>query len=446
MDISGSVTISEPDPGWPQTFNRHRELVVQTLGSQLIRLHHVGSTALPGVAARPIIDILAEVVSIDGLESQKNVWQKLKFEFSPSTWGIGHRLLIRKAPHEPVHLHIYERNDPQIDHWLKLQEYMKKQPSVCQLYVRMKKSAALESKGNIISYELTKQRFLQQAFVKSCNIWEAPESPSKGLNRFMTKEQVGERIWDSFCLYNQTLFRFSPHCQPLPYPGILAWQSHLKAPCFSPLWRWKFDNKEAAIKTFRFLSKIINHTKVARSALISPFDPFTLVESGLKEIGFKNTEPLQFLLLPIFDYEVFDNSPRTFKRILHSQDLYTWAALLREQTQTSEWHEFYTSLPMQLYGFGQPIEFYILEEEGKPVGSCAIFFHRDSVGLMEVRWKKPEHLKDMVNMVIQRAHALNYPYIHANVENLRAKDFLAAGFVLLFKVNQWELAATHQHF
>lgn len=445
MDIAGSVTVCEPDPGWPGIFNNYRELIVQALGSQLIQMHHVGSTAIPGVAARPIIDILVEVISLDGVHSQHATWKRLKFEFAPSTWGIHHRLLVRKAPQDPIHIHIFEKGDPQVQQWLSLQHYLKNNPNVCMLYSRMKKTASMESKGNLIAYELAKQRFLQQAFVKSCSLWQAPEAPPKGLNRFMSTEKVAERIWDSFCLYNQTLFRYSPLCEPLPYPGLLAWQSKLSHGCFSPIWRFVLNEDNASL-AFRFLSKIITQTNKNRVAWVSPFDPLKIIQSRLESLGFVPKSQIQFALLPVFKFQVYDTSPRSFKRILHSQEFYEWTTFLRDQTKISEWHDLYASLPLQTYAHGQAIEFYTLEESGKSVGSCALFFHRDSVGIMDLRWKNAEHLKDIVNMAVQRAHALNYPYIHACIEPSRLEPLTKIGFVPLFLTHQFNLERENKYF
>jgi GrpB-like predicted nucleotidyltransferase (UPF0157 family) len=438
MDLNGSVTIAEPDPGWPQSWARHRELLIQILGPQLVQMHHVGSTALHGVAARPIIDVLIEVISLDSVISLESVWKKHKFEFTPTTWGIHHGLFLRKAPFEPIHIHILEKGDPQVHQWLELQRYLKAHPQVCALYSRMKKTAALESGGNLLRYELTKQRFLQQAFVKSCSLWHAPESLAKGLDRFMSIETVAKRAWDTFCLFHQTLFRYSPLCQPIPYPGLLAWQSRLKAPCFSPLWRFTLP-KDDLSTAFLFLLKHFESSPCSRLAWVSPFDPITLIESRLSDLGFTLNDPLHFLLLPLFKFQVYDKSPRTFKRVLHSQELYDWLAHLRSQTQTSEWYELYTSLPSQLYAYGQNLEFYCLQEGDKTVGSCLLFYHLESVFIVEMRWQKEEHLKDMVNMVVQRAHALNYPYVLSYMDTQRLASLKKLGFASLFELKQWQL-------
>lgn len=444
MDISGSVTIAEPDPGWQQAYNRQRDLIVQIFGPQLLQIHHVGSTALRSVAARPIIDILVEVISLDSLEALESTWKKHKFEASAATWGIHHAMLIRKAPYEPTHIHILERGDPQIQQWLELQNYFKQHPQVCALYSRLKKTASIESKGNILTYELQKQRFLQQVFVKSCSLWQAPEAPKKGLNRFMSIEVVAKRAWDSFCLFYQTLFRYSPLCQPIPYPGILAWQSKLSHEQFSPLWRFTLDENDFS-NAFRFLLKAFETAPASRSAWISPFDPIK-VQTHLSSLGFNPAENYQIMLLPLFQFQVYDKSPRAFKRILHSQELYGWASLLREQSQISEWFELYTSLPSQLYAFGQSFEFYTLEDHGAVVGSCLLFYHLETITIVELRWKNDDHLKDILNMTIQRAHALNYPYILIPIESNRSPPLKKYGCAPLFDFKQWKSLRSEEIF
>ncbi|RQW65234.1 GrpB family protein, partial [Listeria sp. SHR_NRA_18] len=63
------VTIVAYDEQWPDLFETESSLLQITLGRVISRIHHIGSTSVPGLAAKPVIDILMEVVSLNELDN-----------------------------------------------------------------------------------------------------------------------------------------------------------------------------------------------------------------------------------------------------------------------------------------------------------------------------------------------------------------------------------------
>src|SRR5882757_3743090 len=61
----GHVSIARPNPSWPEYFSQERERLRPTLGRIADELQHYGSTAVPGLSAKPIIDMMAPVTSLD---------------------------------------------------------------------------------------------------------------------------------------------------------------------------------------------------------------------------------------------------------------------------------------------------------------------------------------------------------------------------------------------
>src|SRR5213593_3900512 len=59
--LTGRVELREYDPTWPDLYAREAERIRRVLGDRVVRLEHVGSTAVPGLAAKPIIDLVLEV-------------------------------------------------------------------------------------------------------------------------------------------------------------------------------------------------------------------------------------------------------------------------------------------------------------------------------------------------------------------------------------------------
>ncbi len=59
------LTVVDYDEMWPTLFENERTLLQMTLGKVISRIHHIGSTSVPGLSAKPVIDILIEVANID---------------------------------------------------------------------------------------------------------------------------------------------------------------------------------------------------------------------------------------------------------------------------------------------------------------------------------------------------------------------------------------------
>ena len=69
MTTDRRIQLAEYDPDWPAAFDREQTIIAQALGRGIVELHHIGSTAIAGIAAKPLIDIMVTVPSLSPLES-----------------------------------------------------------------------------------------------------------------------------------------------------------------------------------------------------------------------------------------------------------------------------------------------------------------------------------------------------------------------------------------
>jgi GrpB-like predicted nucleotidyltransferase (UPF0157 family) len=83
--IDGPIELADYDPAWPQTFEREAARIRGALGSRALRVEHVGSTSVPGLAAKPCVDILL-VVGLSAAEPA----------YVPDLERAGYRLVIRE--------------------------------------------------------------------------------------------------------------------------------------------------------------------------------------------------------------------------------------------------------------------------------------------------------------------------------------------------------------
>jgi GrpB-like predicted nucleotidyltransferase (UPF0157 family) len=111
------------NPLWPQYFLEASVEIQEALGENIIRIHHIGSTAIPGLMAKPIIDILGEAEDINKIASFENTMAQLGFEFR-GEYGIPQRAYFSRESGIAIHLHIFPKNHFQVEKLLIFRDYL----------------------------------------------------------------------------------------------------------------------------------------------------------------------------------------------------------------------------------------------------------------------------------------------------------------------------------
>ena len=135
------IQIVDYDPEWPRLFEREAGRIQAALGDRVLLIEHVGSTSVPGLAAKPRIDIVL-VVANSADESS----------YVPALEAAGYVLCIRepgwyehrvfKGPDTDVNLHVFSPGCPEIDRMLTFRDWLRSHPEDRQLYERTKRELA----------------------------------------------------------------------------------------------------------------------------------------------------------------------------------------------------------------------------------------------------------------------------------------------------------------
>jgi GrpB-like predicted nucleotidyltransferase (UPF0157 family) len=104
-----AVRIVDHDPDWPALAGAELRRIEEALGVVAVRLEHIGSTAVPGLAAKPILDLQLSVAAIDARERYVEPLERLGYLFAPDPESPG-RLFFARPPERPRthHLHVCE--------------------------------------------------------------------------------------------------------------------------------------------------------------------------------------------------------------------------------------------------------------------------------------------------------------------------------------------------
>ena len=146
------VRLSDPDPGWPDAFEAEAARLAPRLGPR-VALHHVGSTAVPGLAAKPIIDILAVAPSLSDLDAAAPRMAALGYE-AMGALGIDGRRYFRRIVGglRTHHLHGFEEGSPHVARHLAFRDHLRAHPAEAAAYAALKRDLAARHAGDWPGY------------------------------------------------------------------------------------------------------------------------------------------------------------------------------------------------------------------------------------------------------------------------------------------------------
>jgi GrpB-like predicted nucleotidyltransferase (UPF0157 family) len=161
----GRIVICEYDPSWPAQFEQERVLLHEALAPMVIAIEHVGSTAVPGLAAKPIIDLLASVRSLAEARSRcVQPLEALGYTYLPEneSW-LPEEMMFRKGVPGPWthHVHVMEPSSPRWDELILIRDYLRRHLETATAYADLKKLLADRFEDDIAGYRAAKGSFLQ---------------------------------------------------------------------------------------------------------------------------------------------------------------------------------------------------------------------------------------------------------------------------------------------
>ena len=139
--LNGPILLKDYNPQWPALFLREAARVRKVLSAQVLQIEHVGSTSIPGLAAKPVIDMLLAVA--DSADEAAYV---------PAMEGAGYVLRIRepqwnehrlfKGPDTNINLHVFSQACPEIDRMLLFRDWLRSDVADRELYEHIKRELA----------------------------------------------------------------------------------------------------------------------------------------------------------------------------------------------------------------------------------------------------------------------------------------------------------------
>ncbi len=168
MAPEGRIQVVDYDPRWPELFRREADRIRATLGERVVRLEHTGSTSVPGLSAKPNVDIT--LVVADSADEAA---------YQPALEGAGYVLRIRepewhehrmfKGPDTAVNLHVFSNGCPEIDRILLFRDWLRAHPADRDLYARTKLELARRKWNCVDDYAVAKTAVIAEILSRACD-------------------------------------------------------------------------------------------------------------------------------------------------------------------------------------------------------------------------------------------------------------------------------------
>ena len=150
-DPGDDVVLTEHDLTWPLLFDQMRGRIVDVLGSRAVEVHHAGSTSVPRLAAKPVIDIVLVVADPAREPDYEPLLATAGFELharEPEWWE--HRIFKSSSPR--VNLHVFGPDCPEVTRMLAFRDHLRRDEADRTLYERTKRELAARNWDRVQDY------------------------------------------------------------------------------------------------------------------------------------------------------------------------------------------------------------------------------------------------------------------------------------------------------
>lgn len=164
------LELSEPDPAWAHGFEAVKSELVEVLGPAALRVEHIGSTAVPGLLAKPTIDVLLVVESTDVVLRRLDAVSALGFAYRPEARPDPTRHLFLKREvdgRRTHHLHVVPVDSHEVDDYLAIRDFLRSHPHEVDAYATLKRDLQAIHGGDRAAYVAAKPEFVEELLVRA---------------------------------------------------------------------------------------------------------------------------------------------------------------------------------------------------------------------------------------------------------------------------------------
>jgi GrpB-like predicted nucleotidyltransferase (UPF0157 family) len=182
-----AIRIVEYDSSWPATFEREATTIKRTLGSVAVRIDHVGSTAVPRMPAKPIIDINVSVRDVEAIDAYRQPLEALGYLFVPDPdpdFRDFHFFGKPATRPRSFHIHVCQVDSLHEKRHLVVRDYLRTNANEAREYASIKRSAAEQYPGDRLAYMAAKGPYIDALEQRAITWYESRKENFGNSQRF----------------------------------------------------------------------------------------------------------------------------------------------------------------------------------------------------------------------------------------------------------------------
>jgi len=405
--------ILEPfQSNWDTHFKNENVNLLRAFKDFDIQFFHIGSTAISGCDAKPIIDILGVTPDITQVDRYSGALSDLGYQAMGEN-GMKHRRFFRRKHQDPVHLHVFEDSDPEVERHLRFAAYLKAHPEIVKEYSQMKQQLAKQFPGRSDQYCFGKEKFIKNIDIMAAENASSPILPKKIVSRKKdwSQAEILKAMEVNMHLQMTYFAKYVDTFEIAFQPDVTVVRSEIADDTFNYVLSARFKKFNADDRVAQ-VQRLFNCQPY--SWWVGPFDtPETLAEVLLAHgLSYKEEDVGMYLHLDNFAPRQPDHS-LVFQHVISLPQLKDFSQVIVSIGGDPEaFDKLYSKIPPILYHDGACLEMHLAYLNDTPVATGILLLHANVGGIYYVatvpEQRKKGYATAMMDHLIQRAKDRGY--------------------------------------
>jgi GrpB-like predicted nucleotidyltransferase (UPF0157 family)/GNAT superfamily N-acetyltransferase len=408
------LTLKPFQQNWTDDFEKEKERLLNAFKDLSIKLFHIGSTAIPHCNAKPIIDILGVTWDITQVDQYAEALSKLGYQ-AMGEYGMKQRRFFIRKHQDPVHLHIFEDSDPEVERHLRFVAYLKAHTEIAEEYAQIKQELVRKFSGNINQYSLGKEKFIKKIDIMAAQSALKPIHAKKDVSRkrSWSPSEILKAMEVNMHLQMTYFAKYVDTVELVFQPDVTVVRSDIKDDTYNYILSARFKNSNVDDRVAKVI-KIFEQSSLPYSWWVGPLDTPEILSDVLLSHGlvFKEENIGMYLYLDDF-IPLEQKHGLIFQKINSLSQLKDFAqVIVNIGGNSAAFDKIYSKIPLILYQDDTCFEMHLGYLNGIPIVTGNLVLHANVGGIYYVATipdqRKKGYGKAMVEYLIQRAKKRGY--------------------------------------